>query len=130
MIRHLYQRTITSKGKKIKAWYYWFYDKDGKQVRKSCGTDGKPCLLKREAEAFLDSLNDEELTRKKITFEEYCKGFYDDDSRFIRKQAARGYLYQKKTLTMKQLFLIIPYCVLLFVTSYNVDFINMLTIVC
>ena len=105
MIKHLFQRTITRNGKKVKAWYYWFYDKDGKQVRKSCGTDGKPCLLKREAEAFLDSLDDEELTRKKITFEEYCKGFYDDDSRFIRKQAARGYLYQKKTLTMKQLFL-------------------------
>ena len=105
MIKHLFQRTITRNGKKVKAWYYWFYDKNGKQVRKSCGKDGKPCLIKREAEAFLDSLNDKELTREKITFTEYCKGFYDIDSNFVRKQAARGYFYQKRTLYEKQHFL-------------------------
>ena len=62
MIKHLFQRTITRKGKKIKAWYYWFYDENGKQVRKSCGTDGKPCLTKREAEAFIDGVVERKIT--------------------------------------------------------------------
>ena len=66
MIRHLYQRSIISKGKKIKAWYYWFYDENGKQVRKSCGQNGKPCTVKREAQAFIESLPDE--NKQKITF--------------------------------------------------------------
>ena len=105
MIKHLYQRTITKNGKKIKAWYYWFYDAQGKQVRKSCGQNGKPCLLKREAEAFIANLEDEEITRSKITFYDYCKGFYDDDSRFLKKQAARGYKYQANSLYQKRLYL-------------------------
>lgn len=105
MIKHLYQRTITKNGKKIKAWYYWFYDAQGKQVRKSCGQNGKPCILKRDAEAFIASLEDEEISKSKITFNDYCKGFYDDDSRFLKKQAARGYKYQANSLYQKRLYL-------------------------
>lgn len=107
MVRHLFQRTITKNGKKIKAWYYWFYDENGKQVRKSCGQNGKPCLIKREAEAFIASLKDEDLnstSSKSITFNEYCKGFYDPDSRFIKKQAARGFNYQENSLYQKRLY--------------------------
>ena len=59
MVRHLFQRTITRNGKKIKAWYYWYYDENGKQVRKSCGKDGKPCLLKRDAESFISCASSE-----------------------------------------------------------------------
>ena len=68
MTKHLFQRTITKNGKKIKAWYYWFYDENGKQVRKSCGQNGKPCLLKRDAEAFIENLKDENIPKKEITF--------------------------------------------------------------
>ena len=107
MVRHLFQRTITKNGKKIKAWYYWFYDENGKQVRKSCGQNGKPCLLKRDAEAFIDNLRDEDLSTstKSITFNDYCKGFYDSDSRFVRKQAARGFKYQENSLYQKRLYI-------------------------
>ncbi len=105
MKKHLYQRTIIKNGKKIKVWYYWFYDAQGKQVRKSCGQNGKPCILKRDAEAFLESLNDEELQKSKLTFSEYCNGFYDDNSRFLKKQAARGYKYQANSIYQKRLYL-------------------------
>ena len=105
MIKHLFQRTITRKGKKIKAWYYWYYDSNGKQIRKSCGQNGKPCITKREAEAFLDSLDDKELTREKTTFNDFCKDFYALDSFFIKKQIARGYKYQSNTIYQKKLYL-------------------------
>ena len=107
MVRHLFQRTITKNGKKVKAWYYWFYDENGKQVRKSCGQNGKPCLIKRDAEAFIASLKDEDListSTKSITFNDYCQGFYDPDSRFIKKQAARGFNYQENSLYQKRLY--------------------------
>ena len=106
MVRHLFQRTIVKNGKKIKAWYYWFYDENGKQVRKSCGQNGKPCLLKRDAEAFIANLSDEEPEKKTIlTFDVYCNGFYNTDSKFLRKQAARGYKYQPDTIYQKNLYL-------------------------
>ena len=107
MVRHLFQRTITKNGKKVKAWYYWFYDENGKQVRKSCGQNGKPCLIKRDAEAFIANLKDEDListSTKSITFNDYCQGFYDPDSRFIKKQAARGFNYQENSLYQKRLY--------------------------
>ena len=105
MKKHLYQRTITKNGKKIKAWYYWFYDENGKQVRKSCGQNGKPCILKREAEAFITSLDEVEVKKSNLTFADYCNGFYDDNSRFLKKQAARGYKYQTNSLYQKRLYL-------------------------
>lgn len=105
MKKHLYQRTITKNGKKIKAWYYWFYDENGKQVRKSCGQNGKPCILKREAEAFITSLDEVEVKKSNLTFADYCNGFYDDNSRFLKKQAARGYKYQANSLYQKRLYL-------------------------
>lgn len=105
MTYHLFQRTITKNGKKIKAWYYWFYDENGKQVRKSCGQNGKPCLIKRDAESFIESLKDTEIQKKDITFKDYCTNFYATDSKFIRKQAARGYKYQHNTIYQKKLYL-------------------------
>lgn len=107
MTKHLYQRTITRKGKKIKAWYYWYYDSNGKQVRKSCGTEGKPCLIKREAEAFIASLKDEDLLEKekKITFNQFCKDFYEPGSRFLIKQHNRGYDYKPNTIYQRKHYL-------------------------
>ncbi|WP_407432506.1 hypothetical protein, partial [Methanobrevibacter sp.] len=90
MVRHLFQRTITKNGKKIKAWYYWFYDENGKQVRKSCGQNGKPCLLKRDAESFIANLPAEEPKKNTtVIFSDYCNGFYEPESLFLKKQAAR-----------------------------------------
>lgn len=105
MTIHLYQRTLTRNGKKIKAWYYWYYDDFGKQIRKSCGKDGKPCILKRDAEACISNLKEEELKKEKITFADYCMGFYEQGSRFLRKQEARGYKYQPNSVYQKKLYL-------------------------
>ena len=105
MTFHLFQRTITRKGKKIKAWYYWYYDKQGKQVRKSCGTDGKPCLLKRDAEQFIESLKEKKELDNQKTFNEYCINFYTPNSRFIRKREARGYIFHDNTMYQKNLYL-------------------------
>ncbi|MBO7518532.1 MAG: site-specific integrase [Methanobrevibacter sp.] len=105
MTIHLYQRTLTRNGKKIKAWYYWYYDEFGKQIRKSCGKDGKPCILKRDAEAYISNLKEEEIKKEKITFAEYCDGFYEPGSRFLRKQEARGYKYQPNSIYQKNLYL-------------------------
>lgn len=102
---HLYQRTIPHKGKTIKAWYYWFYDESGKQVRKSCGSKGKPCTTKRDAEAFIETLPAEIEIQKIITFNEFCKGFYDPDSRFILKQKALGTEYVANSIYQKNLYL-------------------------
>ena len=99
MIRHLYQRSIISKGKKIKAWYYWFYDKNGKQVRKSCGQNGKPCTVKREAQAFIESLPDE--NKQKITFAEFTKGMFDKDSAYQKKRQLKGYSVLERTIRQK-----------------------------
>ena len=105
MTKHLFQRTITKNGKKIKAWYYWYYDENGKQVRKSCGQNGKPCLLKRDAEAFIENLKEEKLPKDKITFNDYCLDFYNENSRFLKKQAARGFNYQANSIYQKKLYL-------------------------
>ena len=106
MLKHLYQRTITKNGKKIKAWYYWFYDENGKQVRKSCGQNGKPCLLKRDAEAFIAALNDDDLKKNEIiTFNDFCENFYDENSHFMKKQKSRGFFYQAESVYQKKLYL-------------------------
>ena len=103
---HLYRRTLTKNGKQIKVWYYWFYDETGKQVRKSCGEKGKPCLTKREAESFIEKISAIEFKPStNISFSEYCKGFYDLDSRFIKKKAARGIKLMPNTLYQKRLYL-------------------------
>lgn len=101
---HLYQRTITKSGKKIKAWYYWYYDRNGKQIRKSCGTDGKPCLIKRDAQAFIENIDIEDLSES-TTYNKFCKGFYDDNSLFLIKQKNRGINYQPNSLYQKKLYL-------------------------
>lgn len=107
VIKHLYQRTITHKGKKVKAWYYWYYDANNKQVRKSCGQHGKPCLLKREAEQFIANLPEEiEIDKSKITFNQFCQGFYNPDSRFMIKQKNRGEELAPNTIYQRQHYLI------------------------
>jgi integrase len=101
MIRHLYRRTIEKNGKKIKVWYYWFYDENGKQVRKSCGKKGKPCLTKREAEEFLASL-DSDFEDKKKTFNVFTKDFYSENSNFIIRKKQRGFEYAAHTIENKE----------------------------
>lgn len=103
MIRHLYQRTITQNGKKVKAWYYWFYDEDGKQVRKSCGQNGKPCLKKRDAEAFLASLEDN--YEKRVLLNDFCKGMFNPDSDYMKKFKNKRYELDPITIKVKQAYL-------------------------
>lgn len=105
---HLYQRTVVKNDKKIKVWYYWFYDEKGKQVRKSCGENGKQCTVKKQAEAFLERLTQSEKTNKqinKITFNEFCKGFYDDDSDFMIKKRSHGTLLSENTIYQRKHYL-------------------------
>lgn len=101
---HLYQRTISRNGKQVKAWYYWYYDSNNRQVRKSCGTDGKPCLLKRDAQQFIDNLPENDYLIK-LTFGKFCKGFYEPDSKFIIRQKNRGKDYQPHSIYQKKLYL-------------------------
>ena len=98
---HLYQRTITRNGKKFKAWYYWFYDSNQKQVRKSCGSDGKPCLKKKDAESFIAKLPDS-INSEKLTFNQFCTGFYDQDSKYMKKLLNRGVVFHDTTLKSKK----------------------------
>ena len=53
--KHLYQRTVEKKGKKIKIWYFWFLH-NGKQIRRSCS-----CQTKKEAQAYIAAINDDDL---------------------------------------------------------------------
>lgn len=103
IIRHLYQRTVVKNGKKIKAWYYWFYDENGKQIRRSCGKGGKPCVLKRDAEAYIASLGNNE--PKKTVLNDYFSDMYTEGSLFLRKKEARGTVYTYRTLVHKRVFL-------------------------
>lgn len=104
IVKHLYKRTITHRGKKVQAWYFWFYDQNKKQVRKSCGTKGKPCLLKREAEVFISQINDNDLIQQSevITFNDFCIGMFAPDSQYLRKCISKGRVITEKTRKMKE----------------------------
>jgi len=49
---HLFRRSYLRAGKRIRKWYYWFYDKAGTQVRKATGKD-----TRERAQEFVDKLN-------------------------------------------------------------------------
>lgn len=100
MVRHLYFRTIEKNGKKVKAWYFWFYDENGKQVRRSCGKDGKPCLKKRDAEEFLANLKDG--YESKETFASQFAGMYNADSDYMKKALSKGKHWEDSTIHTKQ----------------------------
>ncbi|MCQ2086666.1 MAG: site-specific integrase [Bacilli bacterium] len=103
IIKHLYKRTINHKGKKVQAWYFWYYDENKKQIRKSCGQNGKPCLTKRDAEFYIQSLDDSELVpqKKKITLIDFCSGMFDKDSKYLIKCKNKGHEITEKTRKMK-----------------------------
>lgn len=101
IIRHLYRRTVTKNGKKVKAWYYWYKDKSGKQVRKSCGENGKMCLLKKDAEKYLASLEDEDTESEKLLLKDFCKGMFDVDSFYLKKEFAKGHIMTEDTIRLK-----------------------------
>ena len=94
MVKHLYQRTITHNGKKVKAWYFWFLDKNGKRIRRTCGKNGKPCLTKKEAQSFIELLDDNELLKENITFNQFAINFFTESSFYIKKQRLKGYEYE------------------------------------
>ena len=109
MERHLFKRTETKNGKKEVRWYYWFYDENGKQVKKSCGQHGKPCYLKREAEAYLamlaekDRLEQEEYENaRKIRLCDVGSTLYDSDSYFMKLKEAHGRTLQPQTVHQKK----------------------------
>lgn len=107
--RHLFKRTETKNGKKEIRWYYWFYDDNGKQVKKSCGQHGKPCYLKREAEAFLAELEEKDRQEqaeyenaKKIRLGDVGENLYGYDSFFMKLKEAHGKTLQPQTIHQKK----------------------------
>lgn len=90
---HIYKRSVSKGGKKITCYYYWYYDSEGRQVRKSCGTNGKMCLTKHEALDFISRLPDNPYfyAQSLCTIEECVKGMFDPDSAYLKKRAAKGY---------------------------------------
>lgn len=108
IIKHLYQRQVMSKGKPVKAWYYWYW-LDGKQVRKSCGQHGQICTVKRDAQAYIESLKDEDLDTslkaKKILLKDYCQGMYDDGSAYRNYYESKHKKLTKTTWRIKRYYL-------------------------
>ncbi|MCQ2577572.1 MAG: tyrosine-type recombinase/integrase [Treponema sp.] len=104
IVKHLYQRTIIHSGKQVKAWYFWYYDEDKKQIRKSCGSNGKPCLTKKQAEIFLANINDNDLipTKDSVTFNDFCRGMFDLNSKYLLKCKNKGRIITEKTRKMKE----------------------------
>ena len=107
--RHLFKRTETKNGKKEVRWYYWFYDENGKQVKKSCGRHGKPCYLKREAEAYLAMLEEKDRLEqeaydnaRKIRLCDIGATLYDSDSFFMKLKEAHGRKLQPQTVHQKK----------------------------
>lgn len=107
--RHLFKRVETKKGKKEIRWYYWFYDENGKQVKKSCGQHGKPCYLKREAEAYLAMLEEKDRLEqekcenaRKIRLYDVGSKLYDSDSYFMKLKDAHGKKLQPQTVQQKK----------------------------
>ena len=102
MILHPYRRTITRKGKTVKAWYFWYTDDTGKKVRKSCGTNGKPCLTKREALEYIETLNRNNLKKDmNMTLREYAENIYEPDSDFLLWQKYKGHEIMENTRKCK-----------------------------
>lgn len=99
--KHLYQRTIEKKGKKIKVWYFWFLH-NGKQIRRSCG-----CQTKKEAQAYIAALNDDDLipNLSNVSFNDYCKDFFAENSLYVKRQSCKGFTWTKSTLKHKQHYL-------------------------
>ena len=104
--KHLYRRTIEKKGKKISCWYFWFW-LDGKQVRRSCGQNGKPCLTKRDAMAYISTLTDEDLLgiNNKKFLQDWCMGMYDVNSEYLMRQKNKGFEIVEKTRNNKSKYL-------------------------
>ena len=94
VIPHLYQRTIKKDGESIKCWYYWYYDDNGKQVRKSCGQSGKPCLTKKAAQQFIAELPDDfyksKSEKEKLFVKNLFPDMYDKNSLYMKKRFAKG----------------------------------------
>lgn len=98
--RHLYRRTVEKNGKKVTCWYYWYW-KDGKQVRKTCGTRGKPCTTKKEALAYIASLDDVEVNES-VTLRVACEGMFDENSEYLRRLRIKGREIMRQTRVSKK----------------------------
>jgi integrase len=70
---HLFKRTITLKGKKVQRYYYWYYDENGKRVKKTTG-----CERKYKAEEFIEQLKTEPkvITEEVSTLYDFAKDLY------------------------------------------------------
>lgn len=100
---HIYQRTIkeSATGKPVRAWYYWYLDDDGKQIRRSCGQSKLPCLLRRDAEAAIAEIEHQEAmadeksaqalrAARAVRFKDIAAGMYEADGKHMKLRVERG----------------------------------------
>ena len=94
VIPHLYQRSIKKDGEVIKCWYYWYRDENGKQIRKSCGQAGKPCLTKKAAQQFIAELPDDfykvQAEKERLFIKNLYPDMFERNSLYMKKRAAKG----------------------------------------
>lgn len=109
MERFLFKRIEEKNGKKETRWYYWYYDENGKQVKKTCGKRGKPCLLKRDALAFLAELEKEDEQKKEesekakqVRLCDISENMYEPESTFIKLCRERGRDITEQTMYIKK----------------------------
>jgi len=105
---HLFKRVIgkTEAGNPIKAWYYWYRDPEtGRRIRKSCGTNKKPILLKREAEEYLEKLMEQKHgylairgEAESVTIAKMAEAMFQDGSSYLKRRRGDGYIKEDRTL--------------------------------
>lgn len=101
-IYHIYKRTITKNGKKITCYYYWFYDENHRQIRKTCGTNGNPCLTRKEALAYIATLSQNPMHSDLCTIRECVSDMFLPGSLYLTKRTAKGYGITEYTRQQKQ----------------------------
>jgi len=108
MERHLYRRKIgeTESGKPVRAWYYWYLDPaTKKQVRKSCGTSKNPVFLKRDADAIIQRMaeNDREYLairaeKESVTIGKMADFMFQKNSDYVKRRREKGFIRDESTL--------------------------------
>lgn len=105
---HIYKRKIIKNKKEIIQWYYWYYDENKRQIRKSCGTNNKPCLLKRDAEAFISKLEEEDKIKekeinelKKVRLKDIAQEMFSKNSTYLKLYQSRGIILTPQTIKAK-----------------------------
>lgn len=100
MCYHLFHKEVLSKNKKIKKWYYWYYQ-DGKQVQKAC----RNCNTKAEAELFIENLPKLERKSETKKIKDIAEFMYIPGSMHVKRREQLGKSTKTDTLVEWRRFL-------------------------